>query len=466
MTQFWTPWEGRPKPEYTGFSAVVAGVAQRLYSVAAPIVRWRWFAFPIFFGTAAVAVLAVWIIALLSKAYLLEYPILRDLLVVTGTAGFIAFVPVFCIWWERKVAGRIQSRCGLMRVGGWHGWAQSPADGIKCVTKEDLVPDDADPILFRLAPYFALTPVVGAFVALPFGAYWVFRDLEVSLIFILAMLGAEVVAIIMAGWASASKWTVLGAMREACQMVSYEIPMGISLLLPVMTVGALNLTDVGNAQDGGWHTWLVFRSPFLFAAALVYYITSLASCKRAPFDLPEGESELVGGYHTEYSGMRWALFFFAEYAGMFIVSALAVILFFGAWNSPLPVSWGESLGDAYWAQAVRGVVFCGPLWFIGKSFFLIYVQLWLRWTLPRIRIDQVLYACVQVMLPVAMVLLLAHTFWELWFPPESIVSTVSNIVLSLVGAAIVVGAVIVIAKARLHARRLVGYLAIDLLPGS
>jgi NADH-quinone oxidoreductase subunit H len=242
--------------------------------------------------------------------------------------------------------------------------------------------------------------------------------------------------------------------------------MGIALLLPVMTVGSLNLTQVGEAQAGGWHTWMVFRSPFLFFAALIYFITSLASCKRAPFDLPEGESELVGGFHTEYSGFRWALFFFAEYVAMFVVSALAVILFLGAWNAPVPVSWGEAFGDGYLGRLIRWVVFSGPLWFIGKAFLLMYVQLWLRWTLPRIRIDQVLYACVQVMLPATMVLLLGHTFWELWIPPETIVWKIVNVVLALVGAFMVVLAAGVIIRSLLRSRQLVGYLAVDLLPGS
>ena len=466
MTQFWTPWQGRPKPEYKGASGVVAGIARSIYSVAAPLVRWRWFAFPFFCFAVAVSILAVYVIGVLNERYISEYAILRDILIVIGTACFIGFTPVLFIWMERKIAGRMQSRCGLMRVGGWHGWAQSPADGIKCVSKEDLVPADADGILYRLAPYFALTPVVVAFVALPFGGYWVFRKCEVGLIFVLAMLGVEVVAVIMAGWASASKWTLFGAIREACQMVSYEIPMGLAVLLPVMTVGTLNLTAIGNEQAGGWPSWLVFRSPFLFFAALIYYITSLASCKRAPFDLPEGESELVGGFHTEYSGFRWALFFFAEYTAMFLVSALSTIMFFGAWNSPLPLSWGEALGDGYIARAIRGVLFSGPLWFIFKAYVLMFVQLWLRWTLPRIRIDQVLYAGVQVMLPAMLVLLLGHMFWELWFPPETIIWKVVNVLLALVGALIVFAAAWVSLRGFMQGRRLVGYLAVDLLPGS
>jgi len=420
----------------------------------------------VFFGGIAGGVVVTWIVALLAERYLWTYPLLRDLLVVLGVTVFFSLVPVYAIWWERKVAGRIQSRCGPMRVGGWHGWAQSFADGIKLVCKEDLIPEDADKPLFRLAPYLTLAPVVAAFAAIPFGTYWVFRNLDIGLLLVLAMLGVEVIGVILAGWSSNSKWALYGAMREACQLVSYEIPLGLALLLPVLTVGTLDLGRVGQAQSGGWHTWLVFQSPFLFVAAGMYYVASLAYCKRAPFDLPESESELVAGFHTEYSGMRWALFFFAEYAAMFVVSALAVILFFGAWYSPLPERWGAGWGDGYLARAARGVIFSGPVWFVVKSFLLVYVQLWLRWTLPRIRIDQVLYACVQVMLPLAMLLLLGQTLWELWVAPSGLLAGIVNLLLAGVGgvaAAVVIG---IILRARIHRSRLVGRLAVDLLPGS
>ncbi|MEK6676675.1 MAG: complex I subunit 1 family protein, partial [Planctomycetota bacterium] len=260
----------------------------------------------------------------------LQFGFLRDLIGLGGIFGLFNVIPVYLIWWERKVAGRIQSRLGPMRVGGWHGWSQSIADGIKLVFKEDLIPKDADSILFRAAPYFTLVPVALAFVALPFGATYIFRELDVALVFILAMLGVEVVGVIMAGWASNNKWSVYGAMREACQMVSYEIPMGMALLVPVIMAGSLSLRRIGEVQSDGWFSWIAFQNPFAFAAFVSYYIASLASCKRAPFDLPEAESELVAGFHTEYSGLRWSLFFFAEYAAMFIVAGLATILFLGA----------------------------------------------------------------------------------------------------------------------------------------
>ncbi|MBI4579807.1 MAG: NADH-quinone oxidoreductase subunit H, partial [Planctomycetes bacterium] len=275
------------------------------------------------------------------SAYLIwpfQFRIVRDVILALGALGMVSITASFAIWWERKVAGRIQSRLGPMRVGGWHGWAQSIADGLKLVQKEDIVVAGADRPLFRLAPYLVFIPVLAAFIALPFGAGWAFRDLDVALIFILSMVGIDVVGVIIGGWASNNKWSVYGAMRVACQMVSYEIPMGMSLLVPVMTVGTLNLTRIGEAQAGGFQTWLAFANPFTFIAAGVYFIASLASCKRAPFDLPEAESELVAGFHTEYSGFRWAVFFFGEYGAMFVVAGLATVLFFGAWYSPLPAA--------------------------------------------------------------------------------------------------------------------------------
>lgn len=321
--------------------------------------------------------------------------LIRDIIGITAIILFVSLVSVVGIWGERKVSGRLQSRLGPMRTGGWHGWAQSIADGLKFVQKEDLAPRSADQLMFRVAPYIALVPAIVAYATVPFGVAWVLRNTDVSLLFVLAMLGIEVLGVILAGWASNNKWSLYGGMREACQLVSYEIPMCMSLLVPVMTVGSLDLTVLGEAQQGGWFQWLMFRNPFTFLAFFTYYIASLASCKRAPFDLPEGESELVAGFHTEYSGFRFTIFFFAEYAAMFLVSALATIIFLGGWNSPF--------GDPS----------SGPLWFIVKSGLLVFVQMWVRWTLPRIRIDQVLHACMKYLLPLTMALFLGNSLWQL-----------------------------------------------------
>jgi NADH-quinone oxidoreductase subunit H len=399
-----------------------------------------------------------------------QFGIVRDIIGLSALMGLFNIIPVYTIWWERKVAGRIQSRLGPMRVGGWHGWSQSPADGIKLLLKEDLIPDGADAPLFRLAPYFNIIPSALAFVALPFGATYVFRELDVALIFILGVLGVEVLGVMLAGWASNNKWSVYGAMREACQMVSYEIPLGMALLLPVVTTGTLNLTQIVDAQSGGWFHWLVFSSPFAFIGFIAFFVASLASCKRAPFDLPEAESELVAGFLTEYSGIRWSFFFFAEYAAMFVVCGLAAILFLGGWHSPLPASWGAFLGDAWYARGVKGLLFSGPVWFVAKCVFLLYVQIWIRWTLPRIRIDQVLYACVQVLLPLTMLMLLGTTVWvwastsecETW----AMVTAITRYVLGGIGLMFAFAFPAIAAYGFYHRRAMVGNLVQDAMPGS
>src|SRR5205823_262198 len=252
-------------------------------------------------------------------------------------AVFIPAVMVFAmfaIWWERKVAGHMQSRLGPNRVGPI-GILQSLADGIKLVTKEDLIPGNADALLFRMAAYLAFAPAFAAFLALPFGPNLTFEPrLNVGVFWILAILSVEVMGVILAGWASNNKWSIYGAMREACQMVSYEIPLGISIIIGVMAAGTLNMVQLGHMQSGGLHTWLIFKNPFVFLSFFLYFIASLASNKRAPFDLPESESELVAGFHTEYSGLRFAMFFFAEYAAMFVVGGIQTALFLGGWNDP------------------------------------------------------------------------------------------------------------------------------------
>jgi NADH-quinone oxidoreductase subunit H len=341
------------------------------------------------------------------------------LIVATVFGAFMASaIAMFCIWWERKVSARIQSRHGPNRVGPV-GMFQSPADGLKLVLKEDLIPGDADRILFRLAPYLAFAPVFAAFLVLPFGPDLTFEPrLAVGLFWILAVLSIEVIGIIMAGWASNNKWAVYGAMREACQMVSYEIPLGLSILIGVMTAGTLNLVHLGFLQQGGLHTWLIFRNPFALLAFFVFFVASLASNKRAPFDLPESESELVAGYHTEYSGIRFSFFFLAEYCAMFVVAGIQVALFLGGWNDPFGLigRYYESAraADNDVQMAVLNVIGAGM--FAGKVLVIIFVQMWIRWTLPRPRIDQVLYACIKVLLPFSCALLLGAALWQLLIP--------------------------------------------------
>ena len=374
-------------------------------------------------------------------------------LIITSLVLGIAMIG---IWGERKVAGHIQLRLGPNRVGPF-GILQSLADGIKLILKEDLIPKDADRLLFRLAPYIAFAPVFAAFIALPFAPQLVFEPrLNVGVFYILAFLGVEVMGVILAGWASNNKWSIYGAMREACQMVSYEIPLGISIIIGVMAAGTLNMVQMGHEQAGGLQNWLIFRNPFVFLAFFVYFVASLASNKRAPFDLPESESELVAGFHTEYSGMRWAFFFFAEYAAMFVVGGIQTALFLGGWNDPFGLV-GHFYAKYLAAGNATGLIIVnliGAAIFIAKASIIIYTQMWIRWTLPRPRIDQVLYACVKVLLPMACVLLLGAALWQLFVPEGTIVAWAVQVLLALVGAGIFAAIAAWIAYAAITGRNL------------
>jgi len=259
--------------------------------------------------------------------------------VVSIIIGFISVAAMFLIWWERKISAHIQARFGPMRVGGWHGWAQSIADGIKLLLKEDIIPKNADRPIFILAP-----------------------------------MSLAVVGIIMAGWSSNNKYAALGALRSAAQAVSYEVPLVISLLGPILLVGSLSMMKIVEAQQ---YLWFIVVQPLAF---LIYFTCAVAETNRLPFDIPEAESELVAGFHVEYSGMRFAIFFLAEYANMFVVCAIATTVFLGGWQGPFLPGW---------------------VWFLIKTFFLLFVMIWLRWTLTRVRVDQLMYVAWKVLLPLA-----------------------------------------------------------------
>ena len=332
--------------------------------------------------------------------------------------GVFANAALAFIWLERKVSARIQDRLGPTRVGGKFGWLQGLADGIKLIQKEDLVPDAADGMLFRLAPYLACIAAFGTLMVLPFSDGWVAVASDVGLFLLFAILSLEVLGIILAGYSSGSKWSLFGGMREAAQMVSYEILLAICGLLPIVAVGTLNLTEVGRMQSGWFFNWLMFHDPFTFIAFFVYFTVATAGCKRAPFDLAEAESELVGGFHTEYSGMRWSYFFMAEYAAMFVVSGVASLLFLGGWHTGLapidvPLEALRASGTAsnefvigsYLANLVGMVIF------VTKASLLVIVQIWVRWTLPRLRIDQVMMTCLKYLVPISCFLFLGAILW-------------------------------------------------------
>jgi NADH-quinone oxidoreductase subunit H len=324
--------------------------------------------------------------------------------------AFVALSAVFFIWLERKVAGRIQDRLGPTRVGGKFGWLQTIADGVKLLVKEDIIPADADHLLFRMGPYIAFCGSFLAFIALPFGDNVVALNLNVAVFYMLAVMSTEVFGVILAGYGSGSKWSLFGGMREAAQMVSYEVPMALCVLIPVIVAGTLNLNRIAQQQAGIFWNWYVFHDPFTFAAFWTYFTCATASCKRAPFDLAEAESELVAGFHTEYSGLRWSFFFMAEYASMFAVSGIATILFLGGWN--LGFIPREDL--THLIGPVGNVV--NVIVFIVKCWVLVFVMMWVRWTLPRLRIDQVMMTCLKFLLPISCVLLLGIGFWQVALP--------------------------------------------------
>ncbi|MFH1407390.1 MAG: NADH-quinone oxidoreductase subunit NuoH [Candidatus Omnitrophota bacterium] len=290
------------------------------------------------------------------------------------TLAFITVTVLFLIWLERKISAHMQSRLGPMRVGGWHGWAQTIADAIKLFLKEDIIPLNADKPVHRLAPLVVFIPVFIAFAVVPIGANMIIADLNTGALFIFSICSIPALGIIMAGWSSNNKYTLMGAIRAAAQMISYEIPMILSVLGVIMLTGSLKMSDIVNAQS---KTWFIFVQPIGF---IVYLIASLAETFRIPFDLPEAESELVAGYHTEYSGLKFAFFFLAEFAKMFLVAMLAVTFFLGGWLGP---------------------VLPGPVWFLIKTYAIIFLFMWARWTLPRLRIDRLMNFGWKVLIPFA-----------------------------------------------------------------
>ena len=309
--------------------------------------------------------------------------------------GCVAYVTLA----ERKVIGFMQVRIGPNRVGP-KGFGQPIADALKLMFKEMILPNDADRFLFRLAPLLAMIPALAAWAVIPFAENWNFADINAGLLYILAMTSLGVYGVIVAGWASNSKYALLGALRSAAQIVAYEIAMGFALVGVLMASGSLNLGDIVMAQQGKFF-WNWYWVPLL-PLFLTYLIAGVAETNRAPFDVVEGESEIVAGFHVEYSGMGFALFFLAEYANIILISALTALLFLGGWLSPLE---GLPLFPAHWLYLpyIGPVLSSGPHWFIAKTCFFIFCFLWFRATFPRYRYDQIMRLGWKILLPITLI---------------------------------------------------------------
>ncbi|HYC56870.1 MAG TPA: NADH-quinone oxidoreductase subunit NuoH [Candidatus Binatia bacterium] len=320
--------------------------------------------------------------------------------------GFILPVAGVTSWVERRVWARIQSRIGPNRVGPG-GFLQWLADGLKNLLKEDVIPDAVDQPLFRLAPYVVVAGFVGAFVALPFAGSLIIADLNIGILYVTAVTSLVVVGILMAGWSSNNKWSMLGGIRSATQIICYEIPVGLSIFPVVLLSGTLSMQGIIASQGWAPQQWHMFHSPFLFAAFLMFFVGALAEGNRTPFDLPEAESELVAGFATEYSGMRSLLFFLAEWGNLYVIGALVTTLFMGGWQ--VPAFTGNTL---VLTAAQFGTFFL-------KAYLWVFVAMWIRATLPRVRIDQLMSLCWKYMVPIGLVNLLGTAVMMVLVPEGS-----------------------------------------------
>ena len=325
-----------------------------------------------------------------------------------GTSGILT-------WVERRVAARMQFRVGPNRVGP-QGILQFMADGIKLVLKEDIIPAAVDKHLFKLAPYLVLMGVFGTFVVLPFGQFFIIADLDMGILYLMAITGFVALGLMMAGWSSNNKWSLIGGIRAAAQIISYEIPTGLALMAPVVLAGTLSTQSIVAQQGGFPWQWYAFNNPFLFICFIIYFISALAEGNRTPFDLPEAESELVSGYNIEYSGWRFAVFFTAEWANLFVIGAVSTTVFLGGWQIP---GLTAEVHAMHWYWQILGVFI-----FFAKSLALVLVIIWIRWTLPRFRVDQLMTLCWKYFVPWTFASIIFAAAWGWIAPHDSIQRTV------------------------------------------
>ncbi|OUT96658.1 MAG: NADH-quinone oxidoreductase subunit H [Flammeovirgaceae bacterium TMED32] len=341
---------------------------------------------------------------------------------------FLLFFVLVAVYGERKIAAFIQSRLGPMDVGP-KGIFQTLADLLKMMQKEDIVPKAADKSIFLLGPILVFTAIFAGFSMLPLNSNVAGAAVESGVLLLMAVVALDVLGILMAGWGSNNKFSLYGAVRAIAQIVSFEIPLGLSVLCVVMICQSMDLQEITRQQGlntidpiflfglkgmdievthlGGILSWNVVKSPLLLFGFLIFFIAGLAKANRAPFDLPESESELVGGYHTEYSGFRWGIFMLAEYGIMLLISFLAVILFFGGWNTPF-INLGM-FQSANWTMGSFWEVF----WLLSKTLILVFVQMWVRWTYPRLRVDQLMTLSWKYLTPFGLLLVFLCGLWKL-----------------------------------------------------
>ncbi len=331
----------------------------------------------------------------------------RVLLSITAIAIFGPVTMMYLTWLERKVVARIQNRYGPNRVGKF-GLLQPIADGIKMLTKEDIVPEAADKPTHFLAPVTVVIPALLIFSVIPFGRGMVAVDLNVGILFFLAVSTLTTITIFMGSWGSRNKFSLLGGMRAVAQMISYEIPMVLSVVPVILATGSLSTVAMVEAQTGG--KWFFF-TPWGFFGAVVFFLCGVAEVNRTPFDLPEGESEIIAGFHTEYSGMKFALFYMAEFMNAFAVSGITVTLFLGGWHGPFLPSW---------------------LWFLIKCYALIFIMIWFRGTLPRFRVDQLMGFAWKFLVPFTLFNIFVGALWVMFPAPKNLYISLGAEIVSLV----------------------------------
>ncbi len=333
--------------------------------------------------------------------------------VVAAIVEFVAGAVVFLVvampfagvvtWLERRVWARIQSRVGPNRVGP-QGFLQWLADGLKNICKEDLIPAEADAPLFKLAPYLVMLAFILPWSVMPFSSSLILADLNVGVLFFTSVTALTVVGVLMAGWASNDKWSLIGGIRSAAQIVSYEIPAGLSIFPVVLMTGTLSMQGIIQAQGWAPQHWFVFANPFTFIAANVLFVSALAEGNRTPFDLPEAESELVAGFATEYSGMRYTFFFMAEWGNLFLIGALMTTLFLGGWRFP-------HVSDNVVVMNILELIT-----FNVKVLAVVFVSMWIRGTLPRVRIDQLMTLCWKYLVPISFADMIGTAVWVAIWP--------------------------------------------------